>query len=146
VSLGDFSKERSGRRRSRGAAAVEFALVLPLFCAIIFGTIDYGWYFYQRFTLAAAVRDGLRTGVAISQDVVSPNDCASVAKARAAADLSQAGLNTSLANFSTSTGSAFPTKTLSLTGTYPFTPLVHFVPLPTNGMSYTMTMLFELQK
>ncbi len=143
--LGIGVSRRARRNLERGSAAVEFALVLPIFCAIVFGTIDYGWYFYQRFTLTSAVRDGLRSGVVISQSVASPNDCASVAKARAAADLTQAGL-TGTSTFTTSTASAFPTKTLTLNGTYTFTPLINFVPLPKNNMTYSLTMMFELQQ
>jgi Flp pilus assembly protein TadG len=134
------------RASQRGGAAVEFALVLPLFCAIVFGTIDYGWYFYQRFSLAAAVRDGLRTGVTINQAVTSPNDCASVAIARAMTDLTAAGMNPPNNTFTTSTAGTSPNKTMTLSGTYAFTPLVHFVPLPTNAMHYQMTMMFEQQQ
>jgi Flp pilus assembly protein TadG len=144
----DSAHARAARARlEKGSAAVEFALVLPLFCAVIFGTIDYGWYFYQRFTLTAAVRDGLRTGVTISQNVASPNDCSTVARTRAAADMVQAGLTAAtISNFSTTTGNSFPTKTMTLTGTYTFTPLVNFVPLPAHGMTYSMTMMYELQQ
>ena len=74
-------------RGQRGGAAVEFAIVFPLFCALVFGIIDYGYYFYQRFAMAGAIRDGLRTGVTISQSVASPNDCATVAKTIAATDV-----------------------------------------------------------
>jgi Flp pilus assembly protein TadG len=134
------------RNPEQGGAAVEFALVLPLFCAVLFGTVDYGWYFYQKFTLAAAVRDGLRTGVTISQSVTGTGSCANVAVTRALADMTQAGLNPPANMFTTSVGSSFPTKTLTLSGTYAFTPLVNFVPLPTHGMTYAMTMMFELQQ
>ena len=38
-----------GRRRQRGgrgAAAVEFALVMIPFCTMLIGLLEYGWYFY----------------------------------------------------------------------------------------------------
>jgi Flp pilus assembly protein TadG len=34
------------RRDDRGAAAVEFALIMIPFMVLIFGLIEYGWYFY----------------------------------------------------------------------------------------------------
>jgi Flp pilus assembly protein TadG len=147
-SLEDQSRRaRRGRRLGqRGGAAVEFAIVLPIFCAIVFGIIDYGWYFYQRFAIAAAIRDGLRKGVTISQSVGSPGDCASVAIAQAKADLTNSAVDPAYVTFSTTTGDAYPTKTLTLTGIYTFKPLVNFVPLPTKPMTYSMTMMFELQQ
>jgi Flp pilus assembly protein TadG len=53
---------RLGRKgpRDRGAVAVEFALVLPLFLLLIFGIVQYGWTFYQTQETAQAAREGAR--------------------------------------------------------------------------------------
>ncbi len=40
-------RRRLARRNQRGAAAVEFALVLIPFLVLIFGAIQYGMYFYS---------------------------------------------------------------------------------------------------
>jgi Flp pilus assembly protein TadG len=49
-----------GRRRQSGATAVEFALiVLPLFL-MLFGIIQYGFYFWSMQAGSAAVRDAAR--------------------------------------------------------------------------------------
>jgi Flp pilus assembly protein TadG len=49
---------RSGRER--GAAAVEFALVLPLLVILLMGIIDFGLYFYNDLAVAHAARDAAR--------------------------------------------------------------------------------------
>jgi Flp pilus assembly protein TadG len=48
--------------RDSGAAAVEFALVLPLLLTIVLGTIDWGWYFFVREVATNAAREGARAG------------------------------------------------------------------------------------
>jgi Flp pilus assembly protein TadG len=47
-------------RDERGAAAVEFALVLPLLLALIFGMIDFGRAYNQQITLTQLAREGAR--------------------------------------------------------------------------------------
>ena len=42
---------------------VEFAVVLPLLLAILFGIIEYGWVFMVRQTLQTAAREGCRLSV-----------------------------------------------------------------------------------
>jgi Flp pilus assembly protein TadG len=48
------------RRNDSGASAVELAILLPLVMAILFGTIEYGTYFFIRMTLSQAAREGVR--------------------------------------------------------------------------------------
>ena len=72
-------KRREGRR---GAAAVEFALTLPVILSIMGGAIEFGWYFHESMHMVNAVRQGARAasmtssdlgpqsvGVAVAQDV-----------------------------------------------------------------------------
>lgn len=51
---------RSSRRRDDGAAAVEFALVLPIFIALLFGVISYGWMLSYRQGISQAAAEGAR--------------------------------------------------------------------------------------
>ena len=52
---------RRGRRReARGAAAVEFALVLLPLLLIVFGIIDYGLYFSNSISVRQSVREVAR--------------------------------------------------------------------------------------
>ena len=61
----------SGRARTdRGAAAVEFAIVVPLLLLILFALVDFGRMFFVQVSLNAASREGARAssvGLAASQ-------------------------------------------------------------------------------
>jgi len=131
------------RNRQGGGAAVEFAIVLPLFCAVLFGTIDYGWYFFQKFTLASAIRDGVRTGVTVAEN--STPDSYSTAVTAAKVILDAGALPSTSVTFTGSYGSANPTRTLTVAGSYTFKPLVGFVKTPSAAITYSMTMLLEIQ-
>lgn len=51
------------RKGTRGAAAVEFALVLPIFVLLLMGIIDFGRYFFVQHTVQYATREGTRLGL-----------------------------------------------------------------------------------
>ncbi|KRE62293.1 TadE/TadG family type IV pilus assembly protein [Nostocoides sp. Soil756] len=51
------------RRRERGAAAVEFALLLPVLVLLIGGIVDYGRYFFTQVQLSNAAREGARAAI-----------------------------------------------------------------------------------
>jgi Flp pilus assembly protein TadG len=51
-------------RRERAAAAVEFALVLPILLLLLGGIIDYGRFFFTQLQLTNAAREGARAGIA----------------------------------------------------------------------------------
>ena len=50
-------------RGEKGAAAVEFAIVLPLLMLLLAGFIDFGWLFYWQHAVSNASRAGARYGV-----------------------------------------------------------------------------------
>jgi TadE-like protein len=52
---------RTGKRR--GLAAVEAALVLPVFVLLVFGLLEYGWMFMKVQQVQGAARSGVRAGV-----------------------------------------------------------------------------------
>ncbi len=57
-----FSAKRSSRvDGDRGAAAVEFALVLPLLLLLIFGIVDFGRAWNMQLALTQAAREGVRS-------------------------------------------------------------------------------------
>jgi Flp pilus assembly protein TadG len=47
----------------RGAAAVEFGILLPLLMLILFGIIEFGMIMYSREVITNASREGARTGI-----------------------------------------------------------------------------------
>lgn len=51
-----------GRRRTRGQALVEFALVFPVFLLLLFGLIDIGRYVFSTNDLNEAAREAARYG------------------------------------------------------------------------------------
>jgi Flp pilus assembly protein TadG len=55
-----FHRLHARRHDDRGAAAVEFALVLPILIVLVFGIIQYGIYFWARQSAVAAAREGAR--------------------------------------------------------------------------------------
>lgn len=56
------------RRDDRGAAAVEFALVVPLLLLVLWGIVDIGRAFYTLNNLASAVREGARSAAVMATD------------------------------------------------------------------------------
>jgi Flp pilus assembly protein TadG len=60
--------------RSRGAAAVEAALVLPILLLVSFGAIKYGWLFLRAQQITNAARYGARVAVRASIFYSDEND------------------------------------------------------------------------
>ena len=57
---------RQARAQRRGAAAVEFGLILPVLLLILFGILDFGWVFHQHGILTRTLRDGCRAGAVVA--------------------------------------------------------------------------------
>lgn len=48
--------------RRPGQALAEFALVIPVFLALMMGLVDLGWLYHHQLMLADAAREGARLG------------------------------------------------------------------------------------
>jgi Flp pilus assembly protein TadG len=62
--------------RDRGAAAVEFALLLPLLMLLVFGIVDFGRALNAQITLTQAAREGARMAALGEPNVVSSTQAA----------------------------------------------------------------------
>lgn len=51
------------RRSQKGASAVEFALVMPVLALLVFGIIDYGFWFNESLNVRQGVREAARQAV-----------------------------------------------------------------------------------
>lgn len=66
--LGDQGWDAVKKRRDeRGAAMVEFAIILPLVLLLTFGLIDFGFCFADAAGIKSATRSGARIGSALSK-------------------------------------------------------------------------------
>lgn len=54
------ARRRSGDRAERGAAAVEFALIMPILLLLVFGIISYGYMLSFRQAVSQAAAEGAR--------------------------------------------------------------------------------------
>jgi Flp pilus assembly protein TadG len=107
-------------RKERGAAALEFALALPLLMTLVLGLIDFGYLFYLQLVVQNAAREGARAGSLFI-------DGRSVTEAQRVAQAYLASLNLSTAGVSAQLTGANPTL-VDVSIRSPYTPLVGFVP------------------
>ena len=57
--------------RTKGAIAVEFAIIFPLFLLLVAGVIDFGHAYFMKQTITNASREGARYGITWSK--TAPN-------------------------------------------------------------------------
>lgn len=102
-------------KREEGAAAVEFALVLPILILILFGIIEFGFALYNKEVITNASREGARAGI-----VQAPKLTEAAVKDVAKDYLASAGWDKTKADISvTGAGGAFP-NSLTVTVNYPY--------------------------
>lgn len=89
---------RRGQRLG-GAAAIEFALLLPVLVLLAMGIVEYGWMLYERSECTRAVREGVRYAVVMPSS--GTPDPATIAKTRATTVLAGLGIDTTDATFTT---------------------------------------------
>jgi len=110
-------------RLRRGNNAIEFALTLPVYLAIISGVADFGWVFNQRMTVTMVARDAARAAslVALGAPVEASGE------AQGAASLAAVGLTGTVT--CTLAGTS-PDQEVTCNAVVPFTPLIGLVSVP----------------
>jgi len=104
---------RDRMARERGQAMVEFVIVLPILCVLLFGIVQFGITFNHYLTLTDSVRAGARKA-AVSREASDPAGSA-VAQVRASAsDLKQSDLTVTV------TSSWAPGGDVTVTAKYPY--------------------------
>jgi hypothetical protein len=71
--------------RERGAALVEFALVLPVLMLLVFGAFEYGMFFKDYLTVSNTTRTGARVGSAAGSSADADYQILQAVKAAATA-------------------------------------------------------------
>ena len=90
------------RRGPRGAAMVEFAIILPVLVMLLFGMIEYGWVFFKAAQVNQAARHGSRIAIrpAATEDEVT----AAVAAVMSGAGLGSSGYTVTIGDLTVDVG------------------------------------------
>jgi Flp pilus assembly protein TadG len=114
-------------RRTEGAAAVEFAIVLSCLLLLITGIMDFGHAFFLKQVVTNASREGARYGVVYQTPRLSVSDI----KAKVNFYLQNAGLtdpSTTKVDVVPGTGAAGSQLTVTVTSTKTWWIINYFVP------------------
>jgi Flp pilus assembly protein TadG len=112
------------KRNERGAAATEFALLLPVFLMILFGIIEFGMIMYGREVVTNAAREGARAGIVQGPPKRTSGQITAIANSY----LTGTGINQADVTFtSVGVGLASP-NTLTVTAVYNYRFLIPYIP------------------
>lgn len=128
----------------RGAAAVEFAIVVPVLLVLVMGTIDFARMMAVAASLAAAVRDGARQGATIS-DFTDGTQVNAVRNRVVAAFQPIGGTALTTANVTVNAPNSSNNVVVSVSGyTYrPITPIASMIGMGTITFSRSATFRWE---
>jgi Flp pilus assembly protein TadG len=105
--------KRLSFKNENGQTLVEFALVLPILCLLLFGIIQFGIAFNNYLTLTDAVRAGARKA-SVSREASNPVGAATTEVRASASDLDQSQLTVSV------TSPWAPASDVTVAGSYPY--------------------------
>jgi Flp pilus assembly protein TadG len=64
-------RPQHGPRDQRGSTLIEFALILPLFAALLLGIVTGGAAYFQKISVVDAAREGARYGASLRTDAAA---------------------------------------------------------------------------
>lgn len=97
---------------------MEFALILPLFLTLLFGTMEAGWLFAQQVEVRNAAREGARIAAVSAPDITGDSSFTAddvVKRSCDALDLSSGGVTVTLTANGSDVGDS---AVITLTSTY----------------------------
>ncbi len=109
-----MSRRRKNIRNERGQTMVEFALVVPILCVVLFGILQFGALYNDYVTLTDATRVGARKA-ATARHEANPE-----AVAEAAARGSAQGLDPSDLDINVTATAWEHGESVTVEGTYPY--------------------------
>jgi Flp pilus assembly protein TadG len=109
-----MSRRRTNIRNERGQTMVEFALVVPILCVVLFGILQFGALYNDYVTLTDATRVGARKG-ATARHEADP-----AGAAEAAARNSAQGLDPGKLDISVSATAWEHGESVTVEGSYPY--------------------------
>lgn len=113
-----FSEDSS--QSQRGAAVVEFALILPLLLLLLIGSIDLSIALYDKAVITNASREGARAGIVVRMPQVSEVEIRQVVLAHTQDALLHFGSTKPLPAVSVEHGSLGVDPTLKVSVSYTF--------------------------
>jgi Flp pilus assembly protein TadG len=109
-----MSRRRPTIRDERGQTMVEFALVIPILCVVLFGILQFGAIYNDYVTLTDSTRVGARKA-ATSRQEASPAAAAEAAARKAAVGLDAAKLTVTVSTSAWEHG-----NDVTVEGKYPY--------------------------
>ncbi len=104
------------RRTEDGAAAVEFAILLPVFVLLVLGMIEFGLLIWRQEILTNASREGARAGIVSGNPRPTSDDIIAVVSIY----LSSAGIDPSILNISVNGAEGLSGESLTVLVQYPY--------------------------
>ena len=137
-------------RPRRGSNTIEFALLLPVFVAVIAFAFEYSFYFYMRASAMNAVRTGCRVGAVIPPE--SAHSPSSTAEDAIKDNMSSSGffnidctaLDDDRCEISVSEDGDIPTQTLTCSMSMAYPSLTGLIPVP-SAVEARSVQLLEIQ-
>ena len=116
------ARRQGGKKQAqqRGAAVVEFALILPILLALLVGGIDASLAFYDKAVITNASREGARAGIVARNPLLTDAQIRQVVNQYAQSALVSFGSNPAPPNVLIQKGSLGGDNTLQVTVSYTF--------------------------
>jgi Flp pilus assembly protein TadG len=132
-----------GGHRRRGQAAVEFALILPIYLLILSGSIEFGRTCFAYAQLLQAVQDGARYGAVLHQDDSAVTSRVQQAAPGGAGDTVTIACVTGPGNEQPVAGACKRGNLLRVTGQHSQALLIPILPISAFALAATASMVYE---